>query len=275
MGGRRLCPSQEKYSVRLPVDSEGMRCDHYGRPAPRTRKDSILIISLSESAWVICAPQEQSWALRQIWKVTLGYVIHKLLIERHLEWCNAKTSSSLCATRGSKGGEESECEREEKETEEDSKGLITAYHREDNVHRSNSPVGSPPCQRMIAEIKGQLAPRPSPCRRLAAPGKTVLQCLPRWLRRGIVHLFAKKNRVPFQAFKKAKMARTALQRWPVIHNNKDVISRRVEGTLLCTSVGLAARFLIFIHILIYFHEKPSLFFFSSAEKCRRWKCDTL
>lgn len=57
---------QGKYRVRLPVDSERTRCDHYGRPAPRIRKDSVLMISLGESARVIRAQQEQSWALRQI-----------------------------------------------------------------------------------------------------------------------------------------------------------------------------------------------------------------
>lgn len=139
------------------------------------------------------------------------------------------------------------------------KEVIMAYHWEYNVYRSNSPVKYSPCRRIISEIKGQLAPRPAPRRRLAVPGKTVLQCLLRWLRRGIVHLFAKKNWGPFQAFKKAKMFRTTLQRWPLIHNNKDVISWRVGVTLLCTSVGLAAWFLIFIYIVIYFDEKPSLF----------------
>lgn len=48
-----------------------------------------------------------------------------------------------------------------KETEEDSKGLITAYHREYSQYRNNSPVRSPHCRRKIVEIKGQLVPRPS------------------------------------------------------------------------------------------------------------------
>lgn len=168
---------------------------------PRIRKDSVLIISHNESAWVIHALQEQSWALWQIWKPALSYVIHKVLTEYHLEWCNAKITSSLSQTRRSEGAEESECEREEKETEEDSKGLIIS----------------------------------------------------------IMHLFAKENRIPFQAVKKVKIVRTTLQRWLVIHNNRDIIFQRLGGTLLCTSVGLAARFLIFIYILIYFHEKPCLF----------------
>lgn len=98
---------------------------------------------------------------------TILKVIHKILIESHLEWCNAMITSSLCETRESEGRGGNECEIREKETEEDSEGLITAYHWEYNVYLSNSPVRSSPCQRMIAEIKGQLATRPSPCRSLA------------------------------------------------------------------------------------------------------------
>lgn len=90
------------------------------------------------------------------------------------------------------------------------------------------------------------------------PEKTVLQCSPHWLRRGIVQLFARQSRVPFQAFKKAKIDRTMPQRWPAMPNTKAVISRRAGGTLLCTSLPLAARFWIFIYILIYFCKKPSL-----------------
>lgn len=60
-----------------------------------------------------------------------------------------------------------------------------------------------------------------------------------------------------------------------LHNNKDVISRRVEGMLLCTSVGLAARFFDFYLYTYLLSWKTFSFFLFSAEKCRRWKCDTL
>lgn len=56
---------------------------------------------------------------------------------------------------------------------------------------------------------------------------------------------------------------------PVIHNNRHVISRRLVGTLPGTSAALAVGVLIFVSILIYFHEKLSFSpRFSGEEKCR-------
>lgn len=78
---------------------------------------------------------------------------------------------------------------EKKETDEDSKGLITAYHRGYNVYLNSSPVRSPHWRRKIVEIKGQLAPRPS--HRRTQEG--MLRCRPRWLRRRLVHLLLKEK----------------------------------------------------------------------------------
>lgn len=81
---------QEKYTVRLPAESEETRFDHYGHPAPRIRKDSILIISLSESA---CAARTELGATTNL-KAGV-WLCHP----------QSKTTGTLCETRGSEGRE--------------------------------------------------------------------------------------------------------------------------------------------------------------------------
>lgn len=127
------------------------------------------------------------------------------------------------------------------------------------MYCSKSPVRSAPGWRMIAEIKGQLALRPSSCCHLAVPRKTLLQCL--LCGPGIVHLFAKKHRVPFQAFKKGQYG----QDHAVAMTSQTTKMLYPEGLKECYSAQVWAwllGFLIFIYILIYFHEKPSLFSYS-------------
>lgn len=235
-------PNPHTGKIQCVSNAEGTGCDHYGRSAVRIKKDAIIISSLSESAWVIRVHQ-RSPALQQIWRPALSYV-HQVLIERHLEWCNAKTRSRLREARGSKGGEVREREKG------DRRGLKGPdYCVSSRIQRvAQQPPNEIPT--LSEEDSGNKRAARAEAISSQHPGKWYST-----VRRADLDdnpFIHKGKRSHFRHWTGPKLPET-----PCNPQQQTHIQEACRDAALHKCTGLATGFLSFIFILIYFHEKLS------------------